>query len=353
MFKSLKLQDHKETEIFGKNGSGDRKHLQKLQPLFLHNKRFATLLWKNVSKSSTLLISIDPRAAEWFLMGTPPVSITLLLVGYFILTKYGPKLMANKAPFELNFIMMVYNLFQVVVNLTLGIYVSFNLLKSHYFNIKLFLQAAYYFLLKHKFNWSCQVINYSRDEYGMMEIRNVYWFFLLKVLDLFDTVKHKRFLILEKLNFPFQLFIVMKKKNSQLSFLHCYHHSFMVLGCYMAVNWVPGGHGLLLGLINVFVHGVMYFYFFLTSFKPELKKSIWWKKHITQFQMVKTLNQFCQIKTHKYWVLSVSVLLFSNNSNSRAFYKKLWISKFLAVGDGDSKYIYARPFCWFLPKSLF
>jgi hypothetical protein len=85
-----------------------------------------------------------------------------------------------------------------------------------------------------------------------------------------------------------QLFIVMKKKNSQLTFLHCYHHSFMVLGCYIAVKWLPGGHGLILGLINLFVHGIMYFYYFLTSFKPELKKSLWWKKHITQFQMVKT-----------------------------------------------------------------
>lgn len=30
----------------------------------------------------------------------------------------------------------------------------------------------------------------------------------------------------------------------------------------------------------------MYIYYFLTSFKPELKQSIWWKKHITQMQMV-------------------------------------------------------------------
>lgn len=29
----------------------------------------------------------------------------------------------------------------------------------------------------------------------------------------------------------------------------------------------------------------MYFYYFLTAFKPELKKSIWWKKHITQVQI--------------------------------------------------------------------
>lgn len=39
------------------------------------------------------------------------------------------------------------------------------------------------------------------------------------------------------------------------------------------------------GLVNSFVHMIMYGYYFLTSFKPELKQSIWWKKYITQVQM--------------------------------------------------------------------
>lgn len=83
-----------------------------------------------------------------------------------------------------------------------------------------------------------------------------------------------------------QLFIVLKKKNSHLSFLHCYHHFFMAMGTYIAARWVPGGHALLLGFINLFVHAFMYFYYFLTAIKPELKRSIWWKKHITQVQLV-------------------------------------------------------------------
>jgi len=47
-----------------------------------------------------------------------------------------------------------------------------------------------------------------------------------------------------------------------------------------------GGQPLSLGIINSFVHVIMYGYYFLTSFKPELKQSIWWKKHITQIQMI-------------------------------------------------------------------
>lgn len=39
------------------------------------------------------------------------------------------------------------------------------------------------------------------------------------------------------------------------------------------------------GIVNSYVHVIMYGYYFLTSFKPELKQSIWWKKYITQVQM--------------------------------------------------------------------
>lgn len=87
---------------------------------------------------------------------------------------------------------------------------------------------------------------------------------------------------------------MLKKKNSQMSFLHCYHHGGMALGCYVATKWLPGGHTTMLGIINTFVHSCMYFYYFLTAFKPELNKSMWWKKHITQIQ----LAQFSFLALH-------------------------------------------------------
>lgn len=49
-------------------------------------------------------------------------------------------------------------------------------------------QGMYFFFVKHKFNWKCQNINFSTDEYGMLELNLVYAYFLLKVLDLADTV---------------------------------------------------------------------------------------------------------------------------------------------------------------------
>lgn len=38
----------------------------------------------------------------------------------------------------------------------------------------------------------------------------------------------------------------------------------------------------------------MYGYYFLTSYKPEMKNSIWWKKHITQLQLL----QFTLLAVH-------------------------------------------------------
>lgn len=61
--------------------------------------------------------------------------------------------------------------------------------------------------------------------------------------------------------FDFKVFIVLKKKNSQLSFLHCYHHFFILLGGYIASKWLPGGPTIPLGIINTFVHRYLSCYF--------------------------------------------------------------------------------------------
>lgn len=79
---------------------------------------------------------------------------------------------------------------------------------------------------------------------------------------------------------------MLKKNNKQLSFLHRYHHFFVLLGSYTFAKWAPGGLAAPLGIINTFVHCFMYLYYFLTAFKPELKKSIWWKRYITQLQIL-------------------------------------------------------------------
>lgn len=52
-------------------------------------------------------------------------------------------------------------------------------------------------------------------------------------------------------------------------------------------------------MLNSFVHIVMYFYYMIAAMGPQYKKYIWWKKHLTTFQMV----QFVAIFGHQFQLL--------------------------------------------------
>lgn len=47
-----------------------------------------------------------------------------------------------------------------------------------------------------------------------------------------------------------------------------------------------GGHGTLLGLINSFIHVIMYVYYMLAAMGPSIQKYLWWKKYLTIMQIV-------------------------------------------------------------------
>ena len=41
------------------------------------------------------------------------------------------------------------------------------------------------------------------------------------------------------------------------------------------------------GMVNSFIHVIMYFYYFLSAM-PSLRKYLWWKKYLTLLQMVRS-----------------------------------------------------------------
>lgn len=84
----------------------------------------------------------------------------------------------------------------------------------------------------------------------------------------------------------FQIFFLLRKKNNQISFLHVYHHGGMTILCWLMAKFIGGGHTMFVTLINSTVHVCMYFYYLLSVWNKEYKKSIWWKKHITELQLV-------------------------------------------------------------------
>lgn len=88
---------------------------------------------------------------------------------------------------------------------------------------------------------------------------------------------------------------MLRKKDNQVSFLHLYHHTVMPMISWGASKYYPGGHGTFIGVINSFVHIVMYFYYMLAAMGPEFQKYLWWKHWITNLQMVsvkdRTMNR--------------------------------------------------------------
>jgi hypothetical protein len=60
----------------------------------------------------------------------------------------------------------------------------------------------------------------------------------------------------------------------------------------LKVSVVAGGHGTLLGLINTFVHIIMYTYYLLAALGPTVQKYLWWKKYLTTLQIVRHLCVF-------------------------------------------------------------
>lgn len=113
----------------------------------------------------------------------------------------------------------------------------------------------------------------------------VYMYFMCKLIELLDTV-----------------FFVLRKKNRQITFLHLYHHSMMPIFCWIGVKFVAGGHGTLLGVINSFIHIIMYTYYMLSAFGPNIQKYLWWKKYLTILQIV----QFIIIFLHNFQMLFTS-----------------------------------------------
>ena len=78
----------------------------------------------------------------------------------------------------------------------------------------------------------------------------------------------------------------LRKKDGQITFLHVYHHSSVLTASWLGTRYAGGGNTYILGLLNSLVHTVMYAYYGLSAIGPHMQKYLWWKKYLTQMQMV-------------------------------------------------------------------
>ncbi|XP_047102945.1 elongation of very long chain fatty acids protein AAEL008004 [Schistocerca piceifrons] len=198
----------------------------------------------------------DPRTKDWFLVTSPAPLITLLVSYLYFVTSVGPRFMRDRKPYDLKAVLMVYNFAQVIISTWL---------------VWEGLQAGWL----HHYSFKCQPVDYSDNPLALRMARAVWWYFMCKLVELLDTV-----------------FFVLRKKNNQVSYLHLWHHTLMPVCAWIGCRFLPGGHGTLLGLINSFVHIIMYSYYLLASLGPQYQKYLWWKKYLTTLQMVQFVIVF-------------------------------------------------------------
>ncbi|XP_011182273.1 elongation of very long chain fatty acids protein F [Zeugodacus cucurbitae] len=195
-----------------------------------------------------------------------PYLLTSIFYVLFVF-KIGPALMKNRQPYNLTSVLRYYNIGQIIYNAIMsGL-------------------AFYLYVIKRPMPITC--ISVLPTGHPLKNIEGIVsaMYVFNKFLDYFDTI-----------------FFVLRKSYKQITFLHVYHHIMMSsLGLVYIRYLGGGGHAATVGILNSFVHVVMYAYYLASATNPEMKNSLWWKKYVTKLQLV----QFVLLLIHQMWPLVV------------------------------------------------
>ncbi|KAB7499339.1 Elongation of very long chain fatty acids protein [Armadillidium nasatum] len=227
----------------------------------------------------------DKRVDGWLLMGSPFPTLFICLSYVYWVKVAGPRFMKNRDPFQFRNILVVYNALQVVFSA----WIFYELGMSGWFG---------------KYSYRCQPVDYSDDPTAVRMVHASWWYYFSKFTEFFDTI-----------------FFVLRKKFEHVSTLHVIHHGCMPMSVWFGVKFTPGGHSTFFGLLNSFVHIVMYFYYMMAAMGPQYAKYLWWKKYLTTLQMIQFVGifthafQLCFIDCHyprafMWWIGGHAVLFF-------------------------------------------
>lgn len=200
---------------------------------------------------TSVMAHADPRAKDWPLGGSPFPLLTIIASYLYFVKVFGPAYMKARKPFQINGLIVAYNLLMVI-------------LSAFFF----FYGGSKTYLLGN-YNYFCEPVNYSTDEDSMLMVHLGWWYLLLKIAEFSDTI-----------------FFVLRKKFNHISTLHVVHHTTVAWGVWIGLKFGPGGHNAFFPFINCFVHMIMYSYYCLAALGPQMQKYLWWKKFLTQLQMI-------------------------------------------------------------------
>ncbi|KAK2821926.1 hypothetical protein Q5P01_021991 [Channa striata] len=200
----------------------------------------ALTMWQKLQLFYQGILENGDRRTEKWLMVSSPVPISSIVLCYLVIIGAGPKLVAKRTPVNLETVLRVYNF----AMLCLSAYMVFEFAASSWMP---------------RYSLLCQPVDYS------------------------DSPLAVRGLSLKHVN---KFFFILRKKNSQLTFLRVHHHATMVFNWWAGVKYVAGGQSFLIGLINSLVHVVMNLYYGLAALGLSVTKYLWWKQHLTSLQLL-------------------------------------------------------------------
>ncbi|GLV34258.1 james bond [Carabus blaptoides fortunei] len=192
--------------------------------------------------------SKDPRIDSWLLMQSPiPICSIIILYLCFVLN-WGPKLMAKRQPFHLKKLMIAYNAYNVMFSA----WICLQPLKAKG-------------IVGNLLTYACSA-TMSLD---MRELfaQTAWWYFFSKVVELLDTV-----------------FFVLRKKQSQVTFLHVYHHTMMAFFSWIYLKFLPALSFFFIGAIIIFMYLFSDFYKKTYAKQRSIKKQ---EKAINEAKKVK------------------------------------------------------------------
>ncbi|KNC51327.1 uncharacterized protein AMSG_12068 [Thecamonas trahens ATCC 50062] len=187
---------------------------------------------------------LDSRTSKWFLMD--PWQYLTVVLAYIVMVVVGPWLMASRQAFDLYYIRLVYNAVMVV----LSGYMCYELTYNTF--------------------WAIPVEHNPAGD----RIASALWLYAMsKIPEYLDT-----------------LFMILRKKNKQISFLHVYHHASIGLVWLINGLYFPGGDAWFAAAFNAFIHVLMYSYYFLRTINVPCP----WKRFLTVFQLIQFVSFVAQ-----------------------------------------------------------
>ncbi|KXJ81997.1 hypothetical protein RP20_CCG016334 [Aedes albopictus] len=212
------------------------------------DKSFEWVIWH--AWRSMEQLAADPRAKSLPFMDNPLPTLGMMISYLLFVLWLGPLYMRDRKPMDLRRVIIFYNMFQVL----LSGYMFYEHLMAGWLR---------------GYSLTCQTVDYDDGPLSRRMFNLCYVYYLSKLSEFADTV-----------------FFVLRKKQSQITDLHVYHHSLTPMEAWILTKFIAGGNATFPNVINNFVHVLMYFYYMLSAMGPRYQKYLWWKKYMTEVQII-------------------------------------------------------------------